>query len=61
MVVIFVARGKWLELYNWPDQIIVPRVQVEERMWDRRGLNFDHVGFALLTLFSMLTIEGWQK
>ncbi len=36
-------------------------LQMEERQWLRRGLNFDNVGLAFLALFSMLTIEGWQK
>lgn len=39
----------------------LPCPQEEDRMWLRRGLNFDNVGFAILTLYSMLTIEGWQN
>ncbi len=35
--------------------------QVEKREWMKRGLNFDNIGSALLTLFAMLTGEGWQK
>ena len=35
--------------------------QVEKRVWVQNGLNFDNVGSSLLTLFAMLTAEGWQK
>lgn len=33
----------------------------EQRVWTQHGLNFDHVGNATLTLFTMLTAEGWQN
>ena len=33
----------------------------EPRIWTQHGLNFDHVGNATLSLFTMLTAEGWQK
>jgi len=36
-------------------------VKVAERTWLNNGLNFDNYGAAFLTLFVMLTAEGWQK
>ncbi len=30
-------------------------------MWKNGELHFDNIGNALLTLFAMLTGEGWQR
>ena len=37
------------------------RLKVEQRVWSTHGLNFDNIGNAALTLFAMLTSEGWQE
>ncbi|CAI8010565.1 Voltage-dependent L-type calcium channel subunit alpha-1C [Geodia barretti] len=34
--------------------------ELNERQWLRHGLNFDNFGQSFLTLFSMITSEGWQ-
>ncbi len=32
----------------------------EEREWVLPRFNFDNIGSAILTLFTMLTAEGWE-
>jgi voltage-dependent calcium channel L type alpha-1D len=35
--------------------------ELNERRWLRHGLNFDNFGQSFLTLFAMVTSEGWQE
>ncbi|XP_074655928.1 voltage-dependent calcium channel type A subunit alpha-1-like [Tubulanus polymorphus] len=35
--------------------------KVEDRMWKSQDFNYDHVGLALLTLFTVTTGEGWPQ
>jgi hypothetical protein len=35
--------------------------ELNERRWLRHGLNFDNFGQSFLTLFAMITSEGWQN
>ena len=34
---------------------------VDERKWENNDFNFDDVGSAMLTLFTVSTFEGWPK
>jgi len=34
---------------------------VENRTWYNNALNYDDVGMAMLTLFTVSTFEGWPK
>ena len=34
---------------------------VDERRWQNNDFNFDDVGSAMLTLFTVSTFEGWPK
>lgn len=34
---------------------------VDERKWHNNDFNFDNVGSAMLTLFTVSTFEGWPK
>ena len=34
---------------------------VDERKWENNAFNFDDVGSAMLTLFTVSTFEGWPK
>lgn len=52
----FLCRGIYLQYPNGDLECPV----ANERHWQRRDLNFDHFGLAMLTLFTMLTKEGWQ-
>jgi hypothetical protein len=33
----------------------------EEGIWENRNANFDNVIYAMLTLFQMMTTEGWVE
>ena len=38
---------------------ITIRFQEKQREWKRHDFNFDNVGNAMLTLFTVMTFEGW--
>lgn len=37
----------------------VTKPRLKEREWDVNDFNFDNVGRAMLTLFTVSTFEGW--
>jgi len=47
-------RGEYIDYSQ------VPPV-VSERRWTLAELNFDHVGIALLTLFTVQTRDNWPR
>ena len=36
-------------------------MEVHERIWLLNEFNFNHVGAAMLALFTVATFEGWPK
>lgn len=45
-----------INTYTW---YILGELQEKKREWKRHDFNFDNVGNAMLTLFTVMTFEGW--
>lgn len=53
--VFLIFRGTYLVYENGD----VSKPKLKEREWDVNEFNFDNVGRAMLTLFTVSTFEGW--
>ena len=60
-----VLRGFYLKYdYAMESNSSIPGLacpQTIKREWLNQELNFDNIANAILTLFTMLTAEGWEK
>ena len=57
MKFIFYSRGSYIDFVDQDFQ----KPKEEERLWKRWDFNFDTVGWAMLTLFTSSTGEGWPR